>query len=62
MRWRYFWVALAIFLGCFRVYKIDKLVNEPNNLTNLVLVGIILSGLFIIYFIGEKVYTEYYQE
>lgn len=55
LSWKWFWIAIAVFGGSSRTYQVDRLVNvEINTLTKLCVILIVLSGLFIIYFILDK--------
>lgn len=64
MKYRYFWISVIILLVSSRTYNIDRFINDPiSPLTKLSILGMVLSFLFIIYFILEETgIIEYLRE
>jgi hypothetical protein len=56
MKWRYFWIAVATFLGCWRVKSYNNFAGIPivSPLIEILIIGMLLSLGFILYFLYKK--------
>jgi len=60
MKWRWFWIAVAVFLGCWRVKSYNNFAGIAivSPLKEILLIGMIGSLIFMVYFLYKKYFKE----
>lgn len=56
MKWRYFWIVVAVLGGCWRVKSSNNFANIPipSQLKEILFIGMLISVGFILYFLYDK--------
>jgi len=56
MKWKYFWIGIAVFLGCWKVKSYNNFAGIPivSPLKEILSVGMMGSFLFFVWFLYDK--------